>query len=200
MKHTLLLLASIFLFTVGSFAQGRFVTLADDNGRTIQARVIGKSENGEGWTVERKDGRVVVIPFLMLNSESVAIVQAELARVEVGAPADHETVWVTCEAVKSVAGKHRYFFTFRNLGPKPFAGQIKVTLQNAMPGITNGNETFQGDPPLETGLARVGFKDVNTGPRSVHGDASVTSFSFEVIEDGKVIFTGQGSVPAELTQ
>lgn len=105
---------------------------------------------------------------------------------------------VTSVIVKKVDGKFRYFFDLRNHDSKPFDGSVKITLKNTRPEITNGRETFDTKSPIQPSNGTSVFFDVNTGPRSIHGDSSVESFEFVATIKKQVVAEGRGEITSKI--
>lgn len=197
MTRLLLFLISCLLVALRLQAEELpFITLTDDQGRSMEVQILGDSVDKSGWQVKRRDGRIVDVPLLMLSGDSLDSIASEMSRRATGATAgaDRSLVSVQALTVKRVNGKYRYFFQISNGTPAPFLGNVKIVLQNAMKGISNGQETFNTSVPMPPGGSTTVYLDVNTGPRSVHEDASVVGFSYEVKSDGNPTVEGVGNV------
>ena len=127
---------------------------------------------------------------------SLAVPPKRAEDLPAGKPFD---VRVKSVIVKRVGGKFRYFFDVRNHDGQPFAGEVKITLLNREPGVTNGDDTFSAAAhPIGPGLGQSVFLDVHTGPASVHGDACVDGFRFVAIVEGKAVAKGEGRISERL--
>jgi hypothetical protein len=108
------------------------------------------------------------------------------------APVRLRAIAVTSQIVKSVGGKHRYFFDIRNGDQTPFAGSVRIDLIGRAG--TLGRETFQTRSPIQPGLGTSVYFDINTGPSSVHGEYGITSFQYQVREQGQIVASGGGAI------
>ena len=108
------------------------------------------------------------------------------------APVRLRAIAVTSQIVKAVGGKHRYFFDIRNDDQTPFAGSVRIELIGGAG--TLGRETFQTRSPIQPGLGTSVYFDINTGPSSVHGEFGITSFQYQVWEQGRVVASGGGTI------
>lgn len=188
MKPILLLLA----LATFAFPQEDAVTdLTDKSGRTITARIL-KIENETVEILRASDEEPFSIPLARLDEAS------REAAITIDSAINPRVVKVSNLVIKKVGGKFRYFFDIRNLTPEPFEGKVEITLLNAMAGITNGSEIFATRKPMEPGLGFVGFIQAGTGPKQIHGDASVAQFAYIVYgKDGKEIRRARGTLSAK---
>ncbi len=110
----------------------------------------------------------------------------------VSVPVRHRAITVTSQIVKSVGGKHRYFFDIRNNDQYPFTGSVRIELIGRA-GIL-GRETFETQRSIQPGLGTFVFFDINTGPPSVHGEYGITFFRYEVWERGQTVASGTDAI------
>ena len=108
------------------------------------------------------------------------------------APVRLRAISVTSQIVKSVGGKHRYFFDIRNGELTPFTGSVRIELIGRAGAL--GGETFETRRPIQSGLGTSVFLDINTGPPSVHGEYGITSFRYQVWDHGQTVASGTGAI------
>lgn len=200
MKILTWLIAVSFLVAIPANSEDLpFVTLTDMKGRTIEAQILELNADATGWEVRKRDGTVVLVTSEMLSGESLSVIADEKRRQGTGAPVG-AGVSVQALAVKKVEGKYRYFFRISNGMAEPFSGAVKIALQNAMVGVSNGNDTFTASTPMPPGGAALVYLDVNTGPRDVHADASVVGYVYTVTINGDTKAQGSGDIPERLSE
>lgn len=114
-------------------------------------------------------------------------------------PSDLSGVGVRVESliVKKTKGKHRYFFSIRNEGKKPFTGDVTILLLNNQPGVVNGQETFVTKSPIQPKGGQFVFVEVETGPVSVHGEWGVKRFRYEVRSSNQIVAKREGDISAK---
>ena len=105
---------------------------------------------------------------------------------------------VTNTIVKRVGGKYRYFFDIRNHSAIPFSGSVRIILLNKRDGITNASDTFDATKAIDPGLGTFVYLDAHTGPESVHADASVIRYHYEIIDGQTVGASGTGNITTKL--
>jgi len=176
MKTMLLLLSLV------ASAAAEPTALTDTSGRTIQVEILSVSR--DSVRIWKKDGEIVAIPLATLDRATRESLDKLRPR----------GVIVTARATKRVAGKYRYFFDIRNHDDTPWEGEVRVTLTNAMPGVTNGTETFRSQQPIDPGLGTCVWMDAHTGPPSVHSESAVVGFSYIVTSAGKATAPAAGKI------
>jgi hypothetical protein len=132
----------------------------------------------------------IVSVFQPIRRESTRPAQLRTASTPSG------RIGVSSTIVKAVDGKHRYFFDVRNVGTLPFTGRVTITLHYGIGASKSRDETFIFDSPLESDLGKAAYIDLHTGPPSVHGDAAVSTFSFNALSSDGTVSTGSGTITA----
>ncbi len=153
------------------------IEIFDIEGRKIIVEII--SFDGKKATVKREDDKEFTIPVERLRKDSIDLIATKLAKMEAEKPSG---MVLTNTIIKQVGGKFRYFFDLRNQGTAPWQGSVEVTLHNTMKGVTNAEEVFEIDQPIDPKLGKFFYIEIHTGPRSVHADASVKAFSYVLID------------------
>lgn len=153
------------------------VEIFDIEGRKIIVEII--SFDGKNATVKRDDDKEFVIPVEKLRKESIDLIAKKFAQIQAAKPSG---MVLSNTIIKQVGGKFRYFFDLRNHGAAPWQGSVEVTLHNTLKGVTNAEEVFEINQPIDPKLGKFFFIEIHTGPRSVHGDASVKAFSYVLID------------------
>jgi len=107
-----------------------------------------------------------------------------------------EDIAVTSQIVKKVEGKCRYFFDIRNNEEVPFEGSVEVNLINELGDdeYRLGREIFETTAPVNPNHGNSVYFDINTCPKSVHGETGITKYKFVVKRDGKVINQGEAPI------
>lgn len=199
MKHILVLVVGFVLSFFAAAEELPLLTLESADGKEIKARILERiSEFPTVYRIEREDGKQYELPLSALSVDSSTAVSRERHRQEMGLPADFQEILVSHRITKHLGAKFHYWFDVRNFRDEPFVGKVKITLENKMPGITNGDATFETPTPVDPLMGLPAKMECHTGPPSVHGGASVVSFRYEVIEEGEVTFEGRGEIPNSL--
>jgi hypothetical protein len=103
-------------------------------------------------------------------------------------------IQVSSQIVKKVDKKHRYFFDIRNNDTQPFEGSVTISLFNDKQKSPLGSETFATKQPIEPELGNSVNFDINTGPKSVHGEYGITKFTYVVKQADKEVAKGEGVI------
>ena len=189
MKNVLLLLIFFGALTSGMAQDLPTISLRSNDGRTIEAQILSRLVDGEtGFRVRRGNGAEFDIEASLLTPDSLLVASQELQRQEMAIAQDFKEVLVTHKVTKFINGKYHYWFDIRNFREEAFSGKVKITLLNKMEGITNGDAVFSSPAPIDPGLGATASLESNTGPPSVHGNASVVGFLYQVIEGEKVVY------------
>jgi hypothetical protein len=178
------------------------------DGRAIEGEPIGLTSTSV--KVKRKDGQIFDIPLSNLSEDTCSLLEtrrkqllADIEQKQQHAKAaeiakEFAKVAVTNTIVKKVGGKYRYFFDIRNHSDLPFTGSVRITLLNKMAGVSNGGNTFDATKPIQPGLGTFVFLDAYTGPESVHADASIARFNYEILDANNVVSQSSGSITTTL--
>lgn len=187
---------SMFVGLAVTLAAGP-LEIVDNQGRKIDAEIL--SGNADAVIVKKPDGKEHRLAVKFLSAASRDAIAEELAKIEAAKPKGIVVSSVIIKRIKatSLGGTFRYFFDIRNFGPEPFAGSIEITLNNSQKGVTNGKDIFTTTKPIEVRLGTAQFIDAYTGPREVHGDASVSGYTWKVVVDGKQVGSGSGDISAK---
>lgn len=199
MKNGLLLLI-LFGFLISGMAQDLpAISLRSKDGRTIDAQILYRLADGKtGFRVRRTNGAEFDIESDSLTTDSIMVAGQELQRQEMEISQGLEEVLVVHKFTKLVDGKYQYWFDIRNLREEPFPGKVKITLLNRKEGITHGDAVFSSPAPMEPGSSANAYLESDAGPPSIHGDASVVGFLFQVIEDEKVVYELTAKIPDQV--
>lgn len=108
--------------------------------------------------------------------------------------ATQKEIVVGSQIVKKVEGKYRYFFDIRNNDSTNFEGEVTISIYNGKQESSLGDETFTTQGPIEPGIGKSVYFDINTGPTSQVGEYGIARYTYSVKEGEKVVKTGEGSI------